>query len=81
MSDTTCPEAWVLLRVDKPGIYFLRYTMEAYEGLCIPTTLPGGEGLVRLTTSLALRPELEAALEGLGREMPLEIIGWGEGLP
>lgn len=74
-------DAWILLRVAKPDICLLRYTLEAYEGLCVPTTLPGGGGLVRLTTSLSLLQELLNAVEGLSREIDLEIIERGVGEP
>ena len=55
--------------------------MEAYEGLCVPTTLPGGEGLVRLITEKRLRGELEKVLKKLGDEMHIEVLRWGEGAP
>ena len=37
-------EIWALCRVARPDIFLLRYTLEAHEGLCVSTTLPGGEG-------------------------------------
>lgn len=67
-------DAWVLLRVPRADICILRYTLEAYEGLCVPTTLPGGEGLVLLSTSGSLLPELLLTLEGLGEEIPLVVL-------
>jgi hypothetical protein len=72
-------EAWALCRVPKAEICYFRYTLEAYEGLCLPTTLPGQGGLVRLLTSLELRPELERCLAGLAREVEFEVLEWGEG--
>lgn len=74
-------DAWVLLRVPKADICILRYTLEAYEGLCVPTTLPGGGGLVRLTTSASLLPDLLEAVAGLGREIPIEVLDKGLGEP
>lgn len=81
---TTPPEPkeiWALCRVDRADIFHVRYTLEAYEGVGIPTTLPGGGGLVRIITEERLRGELTRVLEGLGREIGLEILEWGEGTP
>lgn len=74
-------DAWVVVRVEKHEIFHLRYTMEAYEGLCVTTTLPGGQGLVRLNTSHSLIPDLMTVLEALKKEMELEIIEAGEDTP
>lgn len=74
-------DAWLLVRVAKPDICHLRYTLEAYEGLCVPTTLPGGNGMVRLTTSKGLIAELVRAIEGIAKEVEVEIIERGEGEP
>jgi hypothetical protein len=72
-------EVWVLCRVPKPEVCYLRYTLEAYEGLCIPTTLPGQGGVVRLLTSRESREALEATLHALSEELELEVLAWGEG--
>lgn len=74
-------EVWVVCRVPVPDLVRLRYTLEAYEGLCVATTLPGGAGRVRLLTSSGLRGELEETLEALGAEMPLVVEAWGEASP
>jgi hypothetical protein len=69
----------VLCRVPKAEVCYLRYTLEAYEGLCVPTTLPGGGGRVRLTTSSGQRAELEGVLRGLAAEIPMVVEEWGVG--
>lgn len=78
-----CPddEVWVRCRVPKADICYLRYTLEAYEGLCVPTTLPGKGGVVQLLTSRALRAQLEEVLAALAGETGLQILEWGEGNP
>lgn len=72
-------EIWTLCRVPREAICYLRYTLEAYEGLCIPTTVPGRGGLVRLLTEQSRLADLDRVLDGLARELPLEILGRGEG--
>ncbi len=74
-------EVWALCRVPRAEVCYLRYTLESYEGLCIPTTLPGGEGLVRLLTSEGKRSALAEALSSLSRELTLEVVEWGWGPP
>jgi hypothetical protein len=72
-------EAWALCRVPRERICRLRYTLEAYEGLCLSTTLPGRGGLVLVRTSPGLKEELRQTLAGLAEELPFEILRWGEG--
>lgn len=74
-------DVWVLCRVPKAQICYFRYTLEAYEGLCLATTLPGSDGVVRLLTSTDLRPALEICLAGLAEELGFEVLEWGEGSP
>jgi hypothetical protein len=71
-------EIWALCRVARDEIVHLRYSIEAYEGLAVTTTLPGGEGLVRIYTEERLRPLLERVLASLALEMSLEVVEWGE---
>lgn len=72
-------EAWALCRLPRDRICHLRYTLEAYEGLCLATTLPGRSGTVLVRTSPDLKNELEQTLLALALELPLEIVAWGEG--
>jgi hypothetical protein len=74
-------EVWALCRAPKADLVYLRYTLEAYEGLCLATTLPGGGGLVELRSSVDRRAELEEALLSLASEIPLVVEAWGEGVP
>ena len=69
-------ELHVTCRAPTRELCYFRYTLEAYEGLCLPTTLPGGEGRVQLATSASQRPALEAVLQALSEEIPLEVEEW-----
>ena len=77
MDNTTHREIWVVVKIPRADIFFLRYTLDAYEGLAVLTTIPGGEGLVRIYTEESQRGELEAVIEGLKEEIDLEVIEWG----
>lgn len=72
-------DVWAICRVPRAEVCFLRYTLEAYEGLCIPTTLPGREGRLRLLTSPQKAAELDSVLRALAAELPLVVESWGEG--
>ena len=69
-------ELQVVCRIPTQELCYFRYTLEAYEGLCLTTTLTGGDGRVRLATSEGQRPQLEALLRALAKELPLEVEGW-----
>ncbi len=77
--ETSPKEIWALCRVPRAELVYLRYTLEAYEGLCLATTLPGRAGLVRLATVETSRRELEAVLSVLAEEIDLKVERWGGG--
>jgi hypothetical protein len=74
-------EVWVICRARQGDLVYVRNTLEAYEGLCLATTLPGKEGRLRLLTSAERTTELENVLAALGREYELTLEGWGQGPP
>ena len=82
MPDLTPPppqEIWVVLKMAKPDIFFIRYITEAYEGLCIPTTLPGADGRVLLLTDKSMERQLKAVIDSLSSEYEIEVVQWGTG--
>jgi hypothetical protein len=74
-------EIQVLCRVPRNELCYFRYTLEAYEGLCLPTTLPEGEGLVLLSTSKGQRRPLESLLHALAEEIPIQVLKWSHEPP
>lgn len=81
MVEPETSEVWALCRIARDRLFRLRYTLEAYEGLCVATTAPGRGGLVWLRTSPSLRRELESVLAALAEEIGVEVVTWGEGAP
>ncbi len=71
----------VVCRVPRDRLYHFRYTLEAHEGLCLASTLPSGDGRVRLLTSQDREEELEHLLAALAREMPVTVESWDAGAP
>ncbi|GAB4271466.1 MAG: hypothetical protein Kow0092_26230 [Deferrisomatales bacterium] len=68
----------IYCRVPRGQLCYFRSTLEAYEGLCIASTLPGGEGRVRLLTSPELALELRGVLEALAAEVGASVEPPGE---
>ncbi|MHB8764311.1 MAG: DUF4911 domain-containing protein [Deferrisomatales bacterium] len=74
-------EVQAICRLARSDLVYLRHTLEAYDGLCIPTTPPGRTGEVRLLTTADRREELAAVLQALAAEFPLQIEAWEVGTP
>ena len=62
---------WIY-RVDPYEIHYLKFILEAYEGLATLTTLDPHQGLVQLTVPPGCNRSLETLIEALGQEMELE---------
>ena len=61
-------------RVDPYEIHYLKFILEAYEGLATLTTLDSEKGLIQLAVPPGRKDSLESLLEGLGRELGLERV-------
>ena len=82
MTITTHPKRSTLLiyQVDPYEIHYLKFILEAYEGLATVTTLDSQEGLVQLAVPPGSYDRLENLMEALGSELKLKRIGpAGEG--
>lgn len=61
-------------RVEPFEIHYLKFILEAYEGLATLTTLDSEKGLIQLAVPPGSKESLESLLEALGREMVLERV-------
>jgi hypothetical protein len=61
-------------RVDPYEIHYLKFILEAYEGLATLTTLDSEKGLIQLAVPPGRKDSLRSLLEGLGRELGLERV-------
>jgi hypothetical protein len=64
---------WVY-RVDPYEIHYLKFILEAYDGLATLTTLDSQEGLVQLAVPPGCSRSLENLMEALGQELKLERV-------
>jgi hypothetical protein len=61
-----------ILRIDRRNIAFLKFVLEAYEGIAVLTTLERGSGTVRLTIAPGCDQEVAAVLAGLCQTIRME---------
>ena len=66
--------ALLFYRVDPYEIHYLKFILEAYEGLATLTTLNSKTGLIQLAVPPERQGSLESLLEALGRELGLERV-------
>jgi hypothetical protein len=59
-------------RVDRREIYFLKFIVEAYEGLAMMRTLEASRGIVVLHVAPGCEEELCRLLDSLGHDMLIE---------
>ena len=64
---------WIY-RVDPYEIHYLKFILEAYEGLATLTTLDPQEGLVQLAVPSGCSKNLESLIKALGQELKLERV-------
>ena len=64
----------LLYEVDPYQIHYLKFILEAYEGLAILTTLDPQKGLVQLAVPPDRQVSVEALMQALGQEFELKKI-------
>jgi hypothetical protein len=64
---------WIY-QVDPYEIHYLKFVLEAYEGLATLTTLDSSSGLVQLAVPIDNQRPLEALMEALGQELTLKRV-------
>jgi hypothetical protein len=61
-------------RIHPSEIHYLKFILEAYEGLATLTTLNSKTGLIQLAVPPGRQDSLESLLEALGPELGLERV-------
>ena len=64
----------LIYQVDPYQIHYLKFILEAYEGLATVTTLDSHEGLVQLAVPPGSYDSLEGLMDALGLELKLKRI-------
>ncbi|MCF8068114.1 MAG: DUF4911 domain-containing protein [Desulfobacterales bacterium] len=61
-------------RVERSGISFLKFILEAYDGIAVLTTIDPVSGQIILKISPGCEPEVEMILDDLKKKMMIEQI-------
>lgn len=60
------------LRIDRRQICFLKFILEAYEGIATMTTVDAHRGIVLLRIAPGCEGEVEAVLQDLGKDIMID---------
>ena len=61
-------------RVDRRKIAFIRFIIEAYDGLAIVTTLDSKTGLIEFQIAPGCVPDVETILQDLNQDVMMEKV-------
>ena len=62
------------IRVDKNNIGYIRWLLEAHDGMATPTTRDGTEDILDLLIAPDFEADFDAFLAALAEEIPVEIV-------
>ncbi|MBW2448834.1 MAG: DUF4911 domain-containing protein [Deltaproteobacteria bacterium] len=60
------------LRMDRREIFFLKFILEAYDGIATLTTVDAHQGIVLLRIAPGCEDEVETVLQDLKKDMMME---------
>ncbi len=63
-----------IIRVDRREICFLKFILEAYDGIATMTTIDARQGIVLLRIAPGCEKEVEALLRDLGKEFMIDVF-------
>lgn len=66
-------------RVDRRDMVFLKFILEAYEGMNTMSTVDNREGIIRIAIMPGFEADMDGLLAELGAMVQLEAVGWEGG--
>jgi hypothetical protein len=63
-----------IIRVDRREICFIKFILEAYEGIATMTTIDARQGIVLLRIAPGCEKEVEAVLRDLGEDIMIDVF-------
>ncbi|MGA8179823.1 MAG: DUF4911 domain-containing protein [Desulfobacterales bacterium] len=63
-----------IIRVDRREISFLKFILEAYDGIATITTIDARQGVVLLRIAPGCEKEVEALLRDLGKDILIDVF-------
>jgi hypothetical protein len=75
MSDAICR----YFRVRHRDMVYLKFILEAYEGMNTMSTVDNVAGIIRIAVMPGFGEDMDALLADLGGHVTMEPVSWGEG--
>ncbi len=75
MSDAVCR----YFRVKHRDMVYLKFILEAYEGMNTMSTVDNAAGIIRIAIMPGFVEEMDGLLAELGGRVPMEPVSWGQG--
>jgi Domain of unknown function (DUF4911) len=63
-----------MIRVDRSEISFIKFILEAYDGIATMTTMDARQGMVLLRIAPGCEKEVEALLRDLGKDILIDFF-------
>ena len=63
-----------ILRVDRREICFVKFILEAYDGIATMTTIDPCQGIVLLRIAPGCEKEVDAVLQDLGKDIMINVL-------
>lgn len=65
-------------RVRNQDMVYLKFILEAYEGLNVMSTVDNREGIIRIAIMPGFEEDMEALLAELGKRVPMTPVEWNQ---
>ncbi|HEX9078800.1 MAG TPA: DUF4911 domain-containing protein [Desulfuromonadaceae bacterium] len=65
-------------RVKRADMVYLKFILEAYEGMNVMSTVDNGAGIIRIAIMPGFERDMEELLGELGRGVAMEPVAWQE---
>ncbi len=65
-------------RVARRDIVYLKFILEAYEGMNVMSTVDNANGIIRIAIMPGFLGDMDALLNELGANVSLELAEWNE---
>lgn len=63
-------------KVRHRDMVFLKFILEAYEGMNVMSTVDNVAGIIRIAIMEGFEDDMEGLLAELGRQVPMEAVVW-----
>jgi hypothetical protein len=63
-------------KVNRRDMVYLKFILEAYEGMNVMSTLDNAAGIIRIAIMPGFEADMDALLAELGRQVSMEAVEW-----